>query len=110
MAEITKEPVGRDLMDNYDASEFVNTELDKIDRNFDKLFTAVNGLLTADNSDAGARIFIRNGVSYRLTIRDEYFELDKALTELGFDGDESVDMGVTGDWIYIYRWNFEPEV
>lgn len=42
---------------------------------------------------------------FRTGSRDKNFVIDKALTPLGFDGVESIDEGVTGDWMNIDEWS-----
>lgn len=39
------------------------------------------------------------GLKVRDGVRDGAYVLDMELTELGFDGVESTDEGVTGDWL-----------
>ena len=41
------------------------------------------------------------GLNYRTGVRNGQLVTDKELTEVGFDGAESVDDGVTGDWINV---------
>lgn len=41
------------------------------------------------------------GTKYRDGVRDGKYVLDKALTPLGFDGSESGDGGITGDWVNL---------
>lgn len=44
------------------------------------------------------------GDIYRDGVRDGKFVIDVALTPLGFDGDESTDEGVTGDWLKLKEY------
>jgi len=44
------------------------------------------------------------GDEYRDGVRDGKFVIDQALTPLGFDGSESVDEGVTGDWLNLKEY------
>lgn len=44
------------------------------------------------------------GDEYRDGVRSGKFVIDKELTELGFSGTESVDEGVTGDWINLKEY------
>ncbi len=45
--------------------------------------------------------------TYRDGVRDEAYVVDKELTPLGFDGIESTDGGITGDWIELLE--IKPE-
>lgn len=42
------------------------------------------------------------GDEYRDGVRDGYYVIDKALTALGFDGDESSD-GISDDWFCLMK-------
>lgn len=41
---------------------------------------------------------------YRDGVRDGKFVIDKALTGLGFSGTESIDEGITGDWVKLKEY------
>ena len=45
------------------------------------------------------------GDEYRDGVRDGKFVIDKALTALGFSGTESIDEGVTGDWVMLKEYD-----
>ena len=51
-----------------------------------------NGITLYDPSPSGI---------YRDGVRGGEFVVDMALTLMGFDGDESLDDGLTGDWVHI---------
>lgn len=49
-----------------------------------------------------AEYIFTDGVdSFRIQTRNGKFNTDMALTVTGFDGDESTDGGVTGDWMNL---------
>ena len=45
--------------------------------------------------------------TFRDGVRDGAYVIDKTLTPTGFAGSESVDEGVTGDWINIEKLGIE---
>lgn len=45
------------------------------------------------------------GDIYRDGVRNGKYVIDKRITELGFDGQESQDGGITGDWVNLEEWN-----
>jgi hypothetical protein len=45
--------------------------------------------------------------TFRDGIRDDCYVVDQALTVTGFLGDESLDGGITGDWINLEKLNIE---
>jgi hypothetical protein len=53
-------------------------------------------------------IILTDGVdTFRIQARDGVLATDQALTALGFNGTESTDNGVTGDWV---NWEEIPGV
>jgi len=47
------------------------------------------------------RLYTDGSYIYRDGVRSGKFVIDKALTALGFGGTESVDEGITGDWLNL---------
>lgn len=45
--------------------------------------------------------------TFRDGVRDSAYVIDKTLTVTGFAGAESVDEGVTGDWINLEKLEIE---
>jgi hypothetical protein len=53
-------------------------------------------------------LLLTDGVdTFRFNVRDSHLCTDQALTATGFDGTESTDGGVTGDWV---NWEVIPPV
>jgi hypothetical protein len=91
--------------EDYDLNSYINDAFAKADRNFTRIFAAIQELATSlDPSNTSWRVFTGGGISYRAgSDTDGVFKIQQALTALGFNGVESTDEGATGDYITLWR-------
>jgi hypothetical protein len=97
IAEDTKTPV----TDFYKENDTAYADLDELETAVDDFFFK-SGITSAGiiSSPDGA------GLRARIAFRDGVIKFDKELTVGGFSGDESLDDGVTGDWVCKYEFPF----
>jgi len=57
-----------------------------------------------DLEESNVSIFTDGTTNYRINVRSGVMCFDKALTVTGFAGVESIDGGVTGDWIKLTQF------
>jgi hypothetical protein len=104
--DLTQEKLNTGDYFNYDLNDYINNAFAAADRNFTRIFEALNEIQAVLNMGTGAWVtFTGGGHTYRVgSDTDGIFKLQQALTALGFNGTESTDEGVTGDYITLMPW------
>lgn len=98
--------------EDSDPGDYIENGFRKIDANFSQVYDMLQTLAAnLDLTDTGWRYFSRGSTKYRIGAREdtEEFVLQQALTALGFNGIESVDFGVSGDYYQLFAYRF-PEI
>lgn len=106
--DLTQDNLNKGDYYNYDLNDYINDAFKAADRNFTRIFAALSELSTSlDPASTGWRVFTGGGNTYRIgSDEDGIFKIQQALTALGFNGTESEDEGVTGDYITLVPYEF----